>query len=167
MFKIQNYLSSHLVFQGHPFISGGWWRLKMTSQDGRWAVVVVVGVQRPDWLLSGTLLMDNSISLFFLICHNFEIQVIFFVVTHDRGLAAVWDTFYGKQYCQVYYCLFEYVTELEIRSHCCCHSWQRAGTGARLRHFLSTTVLPSVLLMLVWIKSWGWKTHHLVVKDLW
>ena len=55
----------------------------MTSQGGR---SCVVGVQRPDWLLSGTLLMDNSISLFFLICHNFEIQVIFFVVTHDRGL---------------------------------------------------------------------------------
>ena len=50
------------IVQGHPFISGGWWRLKMTSQGGRsgggWGA--------------------------------------------EARLAAVWDTFYGQQCCQVY-----------------------------------------------------------------
>ena len=54
------------VFQGHPFING-WWRLKMTSQGGR---SCVVGVQRPDWLLSGTLFMDNSAAKCIAVCLN-------------------------------------------------------------------------------------------------
>ena len=53
-------------FQGHPFISG-WWRLKMTSQGGRSGGG---GVQRPDWLLSGTLFMVNSAAKCITVCLN-------------------------------------------------------------------------------------------------
>ena len=40
----------------------------------------------------------------------------------EARLAAVWDTFYGQQWCQAQNCMFEYVTRLKIRSDCCSNS---------------------------------------------
>ena len=104
------------VFQGHPFISGGWWRLKMTSQGGR---SCVVGVQRPDWLLSGTLFMDHNAAKCITLCLNMSQgwkSGHMVVVTHDSGLVQRpdWDTFYRQQCCQAFcWCWFESSPEVE------------------------------------------------------
>ena len=51
--------------------------------------MVVVRVQRPDWLLSGTLFMENSAAKCITVCLNTSQgrkSGHMVVVTHDRGL---------------------------------------------------------------------------------
>ena len=74
---------------------------------------------RPDWLLSGTLFMDNSAAKCITVCLNMSQgwkSGHMVVVTHDRELLQRpdWDTFYRQHCCQAFHwCWFESSPEVE------------------------------------------------------